>query len=1129
MSNERVSGRGEHEDAGEPAERNDASDLWTDADVAALDRAIGSTSDISSAREVRRVWQSWASGDDRALVIILELLCKHRPDNIESWVRPYWLRSARSRAKQRDDRALFRYLAELGHELWPEDVAFQPLQRKPSLSAAAKGGQEWEAALRDQIARQGGGPEIWKELLTHVARQRGGRHAEREHLAMVQAGVRASTESYNVVLGAYGKQAADADAERVFAEMLDAGHRASGRTFDALIAAYCANARFKDAERMREQQRALGVTPNVQTYSSFVHGYSKAKRFADAERELAAMRAQGLRPSRPMLAVLLTAYVAADHSEEAEMVLAKAREGGEEVGPSLYCTLFAAHAKSDHYDEASRAREHTRGREAELDSAAYGKLIHGHAWLNEHEEVDQLLLMLRPRHSYNEPLCKGLLTAYEVRGQWDRAEALLQTMIRERLKLDQEHCLNVLYGCANAGHMDQAERLRSWLTEQGVKLKTKTLETFIHGYVRAGQLGAAERELWALQEAGHRLTSAGCAPLIKAFIRADRFDDAERVVATLERGRERQDSTAPEHGRPPPQSKEVALVARLRELGLANDALCGQVVNACVAVGRVDEAEELYAQMQAWGRPPNALVRSALVRGHAYAHRFADVARVLDGAEREGLALDEQSFAPIFRSCFHADRVDLIVPMFARMIGARVRPSTGLCLSLLDGLAQREALDPLRRLMSALGRAELQTSSALGALLARGYLRLGEYDRVWEELEQSSQRGEVVDLPTFNALAQGYARSGRMEAAMRVLEHMVQHGPRPDHRTYGVLLDGCARADERDDDLELTVSRLLRHGLATTELPENRLVLYNSAIKAFGSRRGLEHKVDEMEKRILDEGLTPDRYTTGSMASLRARQGLHRDERLQTVSQDAERWKELTVITGDLVHELSQPLGALGTDISSAREFIRSGLFAEALTALDSAARAKSVLADRVQQYDALAGSHASPQVFDAREVIVAVAASLRQQFRTTALRVGERVDDVFSSPLLVRGTRIMLEIALKALLSNALQALADADKEQPIVLISAVPFPPGTGRERQWVDIRVRDNGPGVPADLRSRIFEYGFSTKKQRGLGLGLSLAHNVANLFEGTLSLMEDHGAGAEFWLRIRAARPEEDEGP
>lgn len=69
--------------------------------------------------------------------------------------------------------------------------------------------------------------------------------------------------------------------------------------------------------------------------------------------------------------------------------------------------------------------------------------------------------------------------------------------------------------------------------------------------------------------------------------------------------------------------------------------------------------------------------------------------------------------------------------------------------------------------------------------------------------------------------------------------------------------------------------------------------------------------------------------------------------------------------------------------------------------------------------------------------------------------------------------------------------------------------------REDHSVEITVEDDGPGVPADRRERIFE-AYYTTKERGSGLGLAVVKHNAELYAGSVSVESELGKGAKFTL-------------
>jgi signal transduction histidine kinase len=72
---------------------------------------------------------------------------------------------------------------------------------------------------------------------------------------------------------------------------------------------------------------------------------------------------------------------------------------------------------------------------------------------------------------------------------------------------------------------------------------------------------------------------------------------------------------------------------------------------------------------------------------------------------------------------------------------------------------------------------------------------------------------------------------------------------------------------------------------------------------------------------------------------------------------------------------------------------------------------------------------------------------------------------------------------------------------------------------ESERLVIRIRDDGPGIPAEALPRLFEPFYTTRGgEGGSGLGLSISQQIIAAHGGTLEVESEEGAGAEFTIRL-----------
>jgi signal transduction histidine kinase len=113
---------------------------------------------------------------------------------------------------------------------------------------------------------------------------------------------------------------------------------------------------------------------------------------------------------------------------------------------------------------------------------------------------------------------------------------------------------------------------------------------------------------------------------------------------------------------------------------------------------------------------------------------------------------------------------------------------------------------------------------------------------------------------------------------------------------------------------------------------------------------------------------------------------------------------------------------------------------------------------------------------------------------------------------IVVRGDRLILRQALINLLDNAVKYSPEGGRVEVRI---------GSNASEAFVD--VRDSGPGIPPEHRSKVFDRFYRVDKSRsrgagGAGLGLSISEWAVHAHGGRVELDCDHGPGCTFRICI-----------
>ena len=253
----------------------------------------------------------------------------------------------------------------------------------------------------------------------------------------------------------------------------------------------------------------------------------------------------------------------------------------------------------------------------------------------------------------------------------------------------------------------------------------------------------------------------------------------------------------------------------------------------------------------------------------------------------------------------------------------------------------------------------------------------------------------------------------------------------------------------------------------------------------------------------------------------------------QTQLVAAEKWAFVGEMSADVAQELQNPLAFMQkfTDLSMAllepvapgrapglEQTIMVGLRQNLLQISQQGQRASAIIADL------LAHAHNGTSPPQPTDLNALVAEYLLRADHSPRAATGPAAVELHTSfaPGLKPVAAVPPDLgrALLNVFTNALHAVRQRQQTgetgyQPMVSVS-------TRQVGEMVEIRVRDNGPGMAPAVAAQVFQPFFTTKPAgQGSGLGLSLAHDIITKgHHGTLTVETREGEFTEFTVRLPA---------
>jgi len=216
--------------------------------------------------------------------------------------------------------------------------------------------------------------------------------------------------------------------------------------------------------------------------------------------------------------------------------------------------------------------------------------------------------------------------------------------------------------------------------------------------------------------------------------------------------------------------------------------------------------------------------------------------------------------------------------------------------------------------------------------------------------------------------------------------------------------------------------------------------------------------------------------------------------------------KELRFLASTLAHEFRTPLTALQGYVEALEEELpQEGYPRRALSAIREHLRRLTRLVKEILELSRLSVRDLQCESFPVSALLQALRRAAEPLLQSKSLHLEVRQNGDF----VVKGDPDYLVQALLKVLENAVRYSPEGGR----IYVEVKP-------EGEKIRVDIRDEGPGVPEELRARIFDPLVRERGSPGLGLGLALARRLVRLQGGDLFL-ESSGPGGVFVFLLPAA--------
>ena len=217
-------------------------------------------------------------------------------------------------------------------------------------------------------------------------------------------------------------------------------------------------------------------------------------------------------------------------------------------------------------------------------------------------------------------------------------------------------------------------------------------------------------------------------------------------------------------------------------------------------------------------------------------------------------------------------------------------------------------------------------------------------------------------------------------------------------------------------------------------------------------------------------------------------------------------WKQMA---RQVTHEIKNPLTPMKLSIQMMQKMKKDNDSERFDEFFDKSSK---VLIEQIESLSAIATAFSNfakmPEAQKERLNICDSVMSVAELFRHNDENVAVNCD-ICNSNIFILADKAQLKQVFSNIIKNAIQSIPQSRNDGEVNISART--------DEKQITIEIKDNGSGIPADIKERIFTPNFTTKNS-GMGLGLAIVKNIVNNNDGDIWFNSEEGKGTTFFVRF-----------